>query len=399
MKLSEFILERMEDILVEWEAYARSLPAGHDLSTDELRDHAGQMLIAIAREIDTPQTPEAQRDKSRGLVDIGEWAGSDAEHAEAAVLHGELRHASQFSPMELHSEFRALRASVLRLWFAHVDQKSPDTLEAVIRFNEAIDQALAESVSAYAARAESARDLLVAILGHELRGPLATMSTIGDWLDAVGASQPDALSAMAARVRRACRQMGVMVSGVLGYARTKLGNGLPVAFAHADLAQICAAAVDEACAIHPECQIRVDTAGHLDGDLDAARVQQMIVNLLVNACEHGARGSEVKLSVVGDADAFRLRVHNLGRAIPSEHLQHIFEPLVRVDDGYAAQPGNHVSLGLGLYVAREVAEAHGGEIHCVSNDREGTAFEVFLPRRHWKGEDLPGASPPELAPS
>ena len=136
MRLADFILRNMESILVEWEAFAATLfPAAASMTPLALRDHAKEILEAVAKDLSTSQTKQAQIDKSRGrapkLMDAPETA---------AQTHAILRARSGFDINQLASEYRALRASALRLW---TESCQPDdiNLEDVIRFNEAIDQA------------------------------------------------------------------------------------------------------------------------------------------------------------------------------------------------------------------------------------------------------------------
>ena len=141
MRLSEFILRDMEAILAQWEAFAATqLPAAANMNSLALRDHAQGILRAVATDLLTSQTAEAQAEKSKGraprLFDAPETA---------AQTHALLRAQSGFDINQLAAEYRALRASVLRLW-TNACQPDVPHLEDMIRFNEAIDQALAESI-------------------------------------------------------------------------------------------------------------------------------------------------------------------------------------------------------------------------------------------------------------
>jgi signal transduction histidine kinase len=146
-----------------------------------LRDHAKQILEAVAIDLSTPQTKQAQIDKSLGrapkLMEAPETA---------AQTHAVLRARSGFDISQLASEYRALRASVLRLW---IDWPQPNNvnLEDVIRFNEAIDQALAESIGFFSEQVERGRNLLLGMLGHDMRNPLNTILMTASHLAALNA--------------------------------------------------------------------------------------------------------------------------------------------------------------------------------------------------------------------
>jgi signal transduction histidine kinase len=379
MRLDSFIHDRMDDILAEWEAFAKTLtPAADQLSKLGLRDHARQILGAIATDIGTAQDPAQQRAKSQGMA-----PDADSAHS-AASIHGALRQASDFSLLQLAAEFRALRATVLRLWLPHVTEMSAEAVGHMVRFNEAIDQALAESVVTYSARADHTRELFLAILGHDLRAPLSSMTSAGDLLSQVRLDQAK-VADIGLRVKRGARQMSSMVEDLIGYTRTQLGAGMPTMLRPADLAEIGRAAIEDASATHPGTGFEPQFAGDLHGQFDSVRLQQLLTNLLINAAQYGSDGHPVRLLARGTADAITVEVRNHGPVIPPESLESIFSPLVQLP-GVDPEARPRTSLGLGLYVAREIALAHGGAISAASSAAEGTVFTVLLPR----GAALPG---------
>ncbi|MDB5752081.1 MAG: two-component sensor histidine kinase [Ramlibacter sp.] len=371
VRLRQFIDGHMEQILTEWVAFARTLDPGA-MSVSQLSDHAEGMLRSIAIDIDESQNEQERYDKSRGHA-LGDAARS------AASVHGKLRHASNFSLLQLSAEFRALRATVLRLWLPLVGEINADTMREVIRFNEAIDQALAESILTWSARADQVRELFLAILGHDLRAPLSTLSLAGELLG----REPSAADTaqIGARVRRGSRLMAGMVEDLIGYTRTQLGNGMPMAPATIDVGAVARAAVEDASATHPRTRFETAIQGDLVGTFDSVRLHQLFTNLLVNAGQHGAEGQPVTLHVEGDADSVTVQVRNRGPAIPQESWESIFQPLVQLSaEESDGRDVNRTSLGLGLFVAREIAVLHGGSIAVRSDEAEGTVFTARLPR-------------------
>ena len=176
MTISQFIRNEIELILAEWDRFARcNAPVESQLTDLVLRDHAKQMLLTIAADIESPQTAEQQTRKSQGL-------GKESATRSAASIHGSQRHHHEFSLVELGAEFRALRSTVLRLWLPHVNSMSESTVLEVIRFNESIDQAIAESMVSYVDATTEAQNMFLAVLGHDLRSPLATMAMAGQIL-------------------------------------------------------------------------------------------------------------------------------------------------------------------------------------------------------------------------
>jgi hypothetical protein len=149
MRISEFIRRDMEHILVEWEDFARTLfPPSEQASQVMLRDHAREMLQVIAKDLARPQSTQAQIDKSQGLAVKARGAPETA-----AETHAILRARSGFNIDQLVAEYRALRATVLRLWL-DAAQLDSTAVADVIRFNEAIDQAIAESIAFFTAQVE-----------------------------------------------------------------------------------------------------------------------------------------------------------------------------------------------------------------------------------------------------
>ena len=156
MRLADFILRNMETILGEWEAFAATLlPAAAGMTSLALRDDAKQILEAVAKDLSTPQTKEAQAEKSKGRAPKLTGASETA-----AQTHAVVRARSGFDINQLAAEYRALRASVLRLW---MEECEPDdiSLDDVVLFNEAIDQAIVKSIGFFSAQVDQARNLLL----------------------------------------------------------------------------------------------------------------------------------------------------------------------------------------------------------------------------------------------
>jgi hypothetical protein len=165
MRLSDFILKNLEPILQAWEEFARSvdipMPA---MDSQGLRNDAEYILRAVALDMHTSQTLQQQIDKSHGLGPLTEEESAAESHALTRLIAG-------FTLDQTVSEYRALRSSVLRLWLAQGYAEQNHQIEDMIRFNEAIDQALAESITAYGRAVETTRKTVLGVLGHDLRTP------------------------------------------------------------------------------------------------------------------------------------------------------------------------------------------------------------------------------------
>jgi signal transduction histidine kinase len=374
MKLSTFITTRIEQIIDEWESFARTLgPVADAMTTLALQDHAKGILQAIALDISTTQDDTEQLEKSQDLT-----PGTHTSES-AASTHGSLRQASNFSLLQLSSEYRALRATVLRLWLPEVGALSATTVYEMVRFNEAIDQALAESIVTYSAKADQTRELFLAILGHDLRAPLATLTLAGDLLKMESGGREN-LGKIAERVRRSSRMMAIMVDDLIGYTRTHLGSGMPVTAAQVDIDAVCQASIEDASATYPSTSFTFNSAGNMIGYFDSVRLHQLFTNLLVNAAQYGQKHRPITMTTSSSEAYVMVQVQNFGMPISKPDLESVFKPLVQltIEDELDTRP--KTSLGLGLFVAKEIADAHGGTITVASDEECGTVFTVNLPR-------------------
>ena len=371
MRLADFILRDMQAILAQWEAFAATrLPAATGMTPLALRDHAQHILQAVAKDLSTSQTRDAQAAKSMGrapkLMDAPETA---------AQTHGFLRAQSGFQINQMASEYRALRASVLRLW---MDACQPDEFHAedTIRFNEAIDQALAESIALFSSEVDRARNLFLGMLGHDMRTPLQAIQMTASYLGALNAGEK--VSQAASRLINSGGRMQALLDDLVEFNRIKLGLGIAVHPAIFDVAALFADELGELRAAYPGRQLELQATGQTRSFVDGARVQRLLGNLVVNALKYGAPEAPVHVVLTADDAGVRFEVRNSGLALDPLTLEQLFEPLKRgaqQEDRYSRDG----SLGLGLYIAREIARAHGGEIEARSENTE-TVFAVRLPR-------------------
>lgn len=221
IRLGDFILQNMESILEQWEEFAHSInPPALTMDSDSLRDHAELMLKAIAKDLSTKQTEKEQTAKSKDQAPHNSKPTAAESHAEARLSSG-------FTIGQLFSEYRALRASVLCLW----ENSSKDVLSTdnadVTRFNEAIDQAVAESVAHYSSFIKTSQDLFLAILGHDLRNPLSTtiMTSMILMRQTVAS---DNVNALATRIYNSSQRMNRLITDLMDYTRSQLVASCPL---------------------------------------------------------------------------------------------------------------------------------------------------------------------------
>ena len=374
MSLAEFITDNMELILMEWETFAESiLPAGASMTSLVLRDHAPQILDAVVKDITTAQTREAQAEKSKGRAP--RVPGSPAT---AAQTHAVLRAQSGCDINQLVAEYRALRASVLRLWIDACPLNEASGKE-IIRFDEAIDQAIAESVGDFHAQVEQGRNLFLGMLGHDMRSPLNAIVATASLLRALNAGEQ--VSAAAARLIRSGASMRVLLDDLVDFNRTQLGLGIKVVPTEIDLAEELGGEIEQLRSVHPDRRIEFAVTGDAVGHADGGRLKQVLRNLVSNAIVHGSPDTPVRVALVGEEPEIRLNVTNEGPTIDPSFQRELFDPLRRG----VAQTSRHEyndGLGLGLFIVRELVLAHGGRVEVRSDSTEGeTTFTVILPRQ------------------
>ncbi len=370
-RLSRFIRDNVEPILAEWETFARSLPEGAAMNVAALRDHAKEMLLVVAEDLERPQSDLAQDEKARGERDAG-----DVRDATAAQAHGAGRAGSGFTVGQMVAEFRALRASVTRLWLAEDTPRARTDLMDLIRFNEAIDQAIAESVSRYSLAIAQTQERFLAILSHDLRSPLgAIIMATRFMLDAGGLEEPN--RTLVTRASSSARRMNQMVLDLVEFTRTRLDDTIPIVRREVDGLRLVHDVVVEIAAAYPDSVIHVETGGDLSGQWDADRLTQALTNLVANAVQHGEPGQPIRVSARSVGDEATFSVHSEGSPIPLEQQAAIFEEGHRVGPRTATDRRHQ---GLGLYIVERIVASHGGTVSVRSSEKEGTTFTIRLPR-------------------
>jgi signal transduction histidine kinase len=291
----------------------------------------------------------------------------------AAQSHAVLRGRSGFDINQLVAEYRALRASVLRLW----DQANAGVirnLDDVIRFDEAIDQALTESVCFYAAEVERSRNLLLGMLGHDMRTPLNTIQLTASYLSRLNAGEE--VSASAQRLIDSGSRMRSLLDDLVDFNRTRLGLGIRVTPGPVDLAKTFTRELDQLRFANPGNPIELEIEGDVAGHWDEGRLLQVLSNLVLNAVKYGTSKTPIRVRLTGVADCVNFEVVNAG-SFAADDAARVFQPLQRGADSDAVEGSEN--LGLGLYIAREIALAHGGQIS-VHTHSAATVFTVSLPR-------------------
>jgi signal transduction histidine kinase len=369
MGLSEFIRTNAERIAREWEEFAKTCtPAAIGVMDDVLLDDVTHTLEAVANDMEQPQTPAEQEAKGKGRR-LNDRLGGAAAH------HVGLRIESRFDLAQIVSEYRALRASVLNLWSRSRAERLSDETMAVIRFNEAIDQSVAEIVPIYLRREAQYRDRFFGMLGHDLRGPINAIHLCAELLinsAEPGANKPRYIS----QILKSCDRLDGMVKDIIDFTRGRFGEPMRITRARADLGVIIRDTVDEVQCANPKVKIDFAAVGDLSGDWDSERLSQLLSNLVLNAVQHGTT-RQLEVRVENNNDEVLIEVHNQGPTIAPDVMANIFKPLGRE----RRSDGSRSGLGLGLFICKEIVKAHGGTIMVTSTIDVGTTFSVRLNRR------------------
>ena len=235
-----------------------------------------------------------------------------------------------------------------------------------------------ESALMYERQHAELREQFIGVLGHDLRNPLAAIQTGARLLTA--APVGDKATRVATVIQNSAARMAGLIDNVLDFARGRLGGGLPLTCGveeHLDttLEQVVA----ELCTAWPDREIQTDIAVDRPVFCDRSRVAQLFSNLLANALTHGDPAGPVRVCARTDATGFALSVTNAGQPIPPETIERLFQPFARASDRSDQQ-----GLGLGLYIASEIARAHGGTL-TVESKVEETRFTFTIPLREEGG--------------
>jgi signal transduction histidine kinase len=381
MRLSEFMLANIEPILAEWETFARSLAPGKKMTVLALRDDAEWILRATARDMESVQNLEQQASKSKGEGGVGGTGGNAMDHASS--MHGVGRVGSGFHITDVVAEYRALRASVLRLWRESLPKPNLNDIDDITRFDESMDQSLASAVSSYSIRVDQSRKMFLAILGHDLRNPLQCIGNATQIVsqDKLGRDSVEAL----AMIDRSTDVVTRLISDLVDFTLRGLGRTMPLVRGPVDLVKLCREVIEAYRTTNPGHTLQFHADGDITGMWDAGRLRQVISNLVGNAIQHGSPEGPVELSVAIEGSTPKestvvLRVRNEGAPIPPELLPTIFDPLVRYANLESAAGRPPGSIGLGLYIVREIVVAKGGTVEIVSTADEGTTFTVRIPQ-------------------
>lgn len=240
----------------------------------------------------------------------------------------------------------------------------------------ALKQAQAELSEAYAIAQRRAlfAEQMVAIVSHDLKNPLTAIRMASDFLSRGERTAKE--RQLLGHIRQSSERAQRMIADLLDFAQARVGQGITIKAAPLDLHGVTRRAVDELRVAFPNATLDHHIEGRGVASLDADRVQQIIGNLVANSVAYGDLQRPISITSRLGNDLCEVTVHNHGAVIPTALLLGLFEPMTRGTD----QGSDVRSVGLGLYIVRELARVHGGDVAVTSTAQDGTTFSVrFLP--------------------
>ncbi|KTC41380.1 histidine kinase [Pseudomonas sp. ABAC21] len=242
----------------------------------------------------------------------------------------------------------------------------------------ALHQAQAELKQAYAISQRRAMfaEQMVAIVSHDLKNPLTAIRMASDFLGR-GERTPKERQLLG-HIDQSSERAQRMIADLLDFTQARVGHGIVIRAAPLDFHAVVHHAVEELRVAFPKATLVHHTEGDGHASLDADRVQQIIGNLVANSAAYGDPQRDICITSRLANNACEVAVHNHGKAIPEALLANLFEPMNRGTD----QASQVRSVGLGLYIVRELAKVHGGDVAVSSSAAAGTTFTVTLPATH-----------------
>lgn len=375
MQLAEFILHNITSILAHRNTLRENGWTARERSPWRLKDFAEEMLRAVAQELQpagagSGRSPTASSNDSHGSVDHQLLGLFQAHAMEWASLGAE--------PAEIVAEVRALRTAVTQLWRRGEPLPSAVHVAELTRFDELLDRYLTEAVRIHSEFSDHSRLMFLGILGHDLRGPLNAIALSAQALAELEPLPPEG-DELAQQILTSANAMEQMMQDLLDFAQTRLGRALPINPAPFDLAVLVDEVLAEMRTRFPSHVFNLHREGDLNGTWDRTRLRQLVGNLLGNAVQHGDPHAPIEVTASCVDSHVLLSVRNQGAPIPAAALPRIFEPMFQPTHSARSQRWSG-SMGLGLYIVKQVVQAHGGSVDVSSSNDTGTTFCARLPR-------------------
>ncbi len=373
MNLVTFLSNNKNQIVEEWIDFAMvNIDHTGKMNHKEVKDHINEILNRVIEDMGSAQTNKEQKVKSHGNKK------QDSLNIMAANDHGLQRLVFGFDFMQLSSEFRALRASVLRLWAEKSKEHSwKIDFHDMIRFNEIIDEIWMISLRSFQEKLDGNKNLFLGILGHDLRNPITTIKGANSILklsENLSEKEKKTIQYSDNSVER----MIELINNLLELTELRMGSGMTVDKSELDLSSLFKEVIHEQQLAFPKVDLIIDTNGRVIGNWDKLRLSQMMTNLITNAIKHGKKEGTVKVKLSANLDNAYFSVHNEGTPISENILDKIFDDRFTTGNKGTSK---EKSYGLGLLIVKEIVKGHKGEVNVSSSSESGTTFTAILPRK------------------
>jgi signal transduction histidine kinase len=369
--IAKMLREGKESLIGEWTSRVRrdpAIPQAHTLEEEALRDNIPRLIDALVDSL----AQSAKRGEPRGATaqEIGDQSAvrTHAQHRmeEGYTLAEELR---EMSHLRCALGDMCTRSGLI------LEGEEAKLVHAVIDETMTAAALEMEKLSSADLRRDVAlRELFTAILGHDLRSPLTGIVLASSKLLARD-DLPERVSKDHRRIAANAARMQRLIEDLLDMTRIRAG-GLPITRRPTDLRPICEDVIEEALLVHLRCILELIAPAEVCGNWDPDRLTQLAQNLVHNAIEHGQHNAPIRIELRDQGASVELEVHNVGAPIVPEVLPAIFDPFIQGEPAARRSKG----LGLGLFIAKAIAEGHGGTIRATSDAEHGTSFIAALPR-------------------
>jgi signal transduction histidine kinase len=351
MLLHEMLAARRADIIARFRSDVRAAAVeAKTLARSEIEDNIpgllDEMVVALSRRESIPET------------------------SPNAAEHGKQRLRVGFDLNTVVLEYRILSNCILD--FAISSGVTP-TVEEFRRLGNSLNVGVSDAVVEYSRVRFRLFEMFVSVLSRDLKNPLQAISTGAEMLQRPVAIAADVIGRVSTQLARSAARIHRILDQLLDLSRVGLGGGFALHRQRFDLTELCAEVVEELRDEHHGRVIDLKSDSALMGSWDRERLRQVLSNLGINALTHGGETSAVTFLIRADADVVVVEVHNEGEPIPPGQFTKLFDPFRQQPEAAGG------SLGLGLYIVREIVREHGGAVEVESSEEAGTTFRVRLP--------------------
>jgi signal transduction histidine kinase len=365
-QIAALIREKKDALIASWERSVLEdpyVPEASRLPEPTLRDDIPHLIERLASALELNDASPSAR------------GGRDFDHDRVAAAHARQRLAAGYTLEAALCELSHFRNALADLLYGLAVLPTRSEFRSMsVTIDETMVIVAARIRDAEQARIAATQERFVAILGHDLRNPLNAITISADALLHRSLSEREA--ACVGRIARAAGRMARMIGDIYEFASARFGRGgIKLNMQRSSIVDLCAEAIDEMRLVHDARSIVFDPREDAQGTWDRGRILRVLANLLGNALAYSPPDTQVCIGVIVRGGRALVTVHNEGEPIEATKLPTIFEPFERADTAFRKSDG----LGLGLFIAREITRAHGGEIRVESAVGRGTSLTVELP--------------------